>query len=331
MDDLALNRIISGNVAINLGSDVFFVRPFTPEVKYAASVEAARAFDSAFSDGILLLEECYELSEWTEEEEQALTELIPKNLEQMKLDYFNRFAMKTSRDQIGKQIKSVQKMVVKLSQKKYEFYQYTCEYIQSLVYELFCIEHSLYLGESKTTLPCSIDQIKNKYNESICTSQELRSLARSSSWKTIWNSADKTSGIFNLPSNNLTDEQLELISWTKFYDSVYQSMDCPSDEIIDDEIALDGWFINQSRKREEGEKERQKERFTSNNHAQEVFIPAYTKEQELAVMEMNGREGKKVLSSISNDIKTKGVVKENDLTHVRNNIKMNINNAGRKK
>ena len=118
MDDLALNRIISGNVAINIDSDVFFVKPFTPEVKYAASVEASKAFDSAFGDGILLLEESFELSGWTEDDEQALTEVIPKNIEQMKLDYFNRFALKTSRDQIAKKLASVQNIMKKLTEKK---------------------------------------------------------------------------------------------------------------------------------------------------------------------------------------------------------------------
>jgi hypothetical protein len=52
----------------------------------------------------------------------------------------------------------------------------------------------------------------------------------------------------------LSPEQKMLIIWSKIYDSIYESPDCPPEEIINDNDCLDGWMIANSRKREQERK-----------------------------------------------------------------------------
>ena len=40
------------------------------------------------------------------------------------------------------------------------------------------------------------------------------------------------------------------------YDNIQESMDCPTEDVINDDDMLDGWFIVQNRKREKDKKEK---------------------------------------------------------------------------
>tara|TARA_B100001123_G_C14967539_1_gene890260 strand:+ start:111 stop:464 length:354 start_codon:yes stop_codon:yes gene_type:complete len=107
------------------------------------------------------------------------------------------------------------------------------------------------------------------------------------------------------------------------YDSVYESMETPSDEVIEDDYAIDGWFIAQRRQREQDRKSSS----GGNNlpDAGEVFIPVSNNKEAARVYDMNTEEGKKVLKSQTKDIKEKGTVKESELSHVKQDLAMKAN------
>lgn len=44
---------------------------------------------------------------------------------------------------------------------------------------------------------------------------------------------------------DLSDHQLHLVSWVRFYASIYDMPNRPSDDIIDDDDSLDQWLVNQ--------------------------------------------------------------------------------------
>tara|TARA_A100001201_G_scaffold132629_1_gene119295 strand:- start:739 stop:1089 length:351 start_codon:yes stop_codon:yes gene_type:complete len=106
------------------------------------------------------------------------------------------------------------------------------------------------------------------------------------------------------------------------YDSIYESMETPSDEIIEDDYAIDGWFIAQRRKRDDDRKSS-----GGNNlpDAAEVFIPVGSNKEAARVYDMNTQEGKNILKSQSKDIKEKGNVKESELSHVKQDLAMKAN------
>ena len=59
------------------------------------------------------------------------------------------------------------------------------------------------------------------------------------------------------------------------YDNIFESPECPPDDVIQDDDALDGWLIVQRRKREEDQKRSAAENIIGNSkisNADEVFI-----------------------------------------------------------
>ena len=110
------------------------------------------------------------------------------------------------------------------------------------------------------------------------------------------------------------------------YDSVYQSIDCPSEEVIKDDIAIDGWFIDQDRKRKEEDKKTKASSVLSKTKTNgDLFLPAKTQEDVDRIIGMNGPQGKNVIKSLASDLRNKGSLKESELTHVKNDIQMAIN------
>lgn len=89
-----------------------------------------------------------------------------------------------------------------------------------------------------------INEIKSIGNK------EVRELARSPQWRYLWNGAK--GNIKSLFGRNLGDmdmSQRNLMYWSQVYDSVYEAYERPSDDIINDDEALDKWFEEQNKKR----------------------------------------------------------------------------------
>ncbi len=99
----------------------------------------------------------------------------------------------------------------------------------------------------------------------IINEAQIRKIARYPNWTIMWG-ASKNSGdeLFGVPSTEYTSEQALLCYWSMMYDSVYESMDRPSDKIIEDDEALDKWFEDQRDKRD-------KEKRKSSVGKQDVF------------------------------------------------------------
>jgi hypothetical protein len=116
---------------------------------------------------------------------------------------------------------------------------------------------------------------------------QTRQIAKSPAWKMLW-AAGKTESLFGKGAIYLTDEQLSVINWSRMYDSVYESAECPSEIVLDDDDLLDGWLITQSKKRE-AEKNQQLGNNKGSNKPglQETFIPAETAEDAARIDSMN--------------------------------------------
>lgn len=121
-----------------------------------------------------------------------------------------------------------------------------------------------------------LDSVRHIYQNTRISESMLRELARTEPWRMYWSVCDK-SNIFGRSPLELTEEQKSLVAWTKLYDSVYESIDCPDDKVITDDDLLDAWLILQRRKRNEDktEKRREETKLSKNdkiNSAQQVFV-----------------------------------------------------------
>ena len=94
-----------------------------------------------------------------------------------------------------------------------------------------------------------LDLILSKINEHRIDESEYRDLARNEPWRSYWNIAK--SSVFGIPVIDFSEEQKTLCVWSKVYDNVYESSECPPENCINDDDYLDSWFIIQRRKRKQ--------------------------------------------------------------------------------
>jgi hypothetical protein len=82
-------------------------------------------------------------------------------------------------------------------------------------------------------------------------SSVIRQIARSYQWKTYYSGAAKNLiSLFNKPAEDLSLDQLNLITWTHYYSNVEEMplKDRPSEEIINDDDKLDAYLKEYTRK-----------------------------------------------------------------------------------
>ncbi len=90
------------------------------------------------------------------------------------------------------------------------------------------------------------------YTESLADEAAIRRVARSGFWRCKWMGSKKNRGVktlFNREMYDLTLDQFRLVYWSQIYDSAYESMDAPSDDVIDNDKLFDRWLEEQHQKR----------------------------------------------------------------------------------
>lgn len=308
---MEIDKLLSGKTIINIKGERVCISPPSLDIRHYAEIFSQEIYDRAFMEDVPLFEELLEITDWTDQDEKDLTITLQNNLEQMKLDYYKRFYQESSKRLIKMSMNNVIEKIAELSQKKNKYYAFSCEHLRDYAYTSYIVEH------------CSDKQVNTEtavqlYNQEVPNQDKIREFSKSAYWRTLWGSYTEKSKIFGNPEC-LTRPQVELISFTRMYDNVYQSMDCPDDEVIEDDIALDGWFIEQRRKREEESGKKGKQ---VSPNANEVFIPTGNKKDAQRVIDMNSTWGKGVIKSIGKDVKASNEVNDLNLSHVKQTINM---------
>ena len=113
--------------------------------------------------------------------------------------------------------------------------------------------------ERETSLVAAL--LRTYYDESIASEAEIRTVARSGYWRCKWIGSKKNRGVktlFDREMYDLTMDQFRLVYWSQVYDSAFESMDAPSDEVVEDDNLFDRWLDEQHQKRKQ---ERKKSNF----------------------------------------------------------------------
>lgn len=114
----------------------------------------------------------------------------------------------------------------------------------------------------------------------------FREIVRSGGWNIMWNTGKKSGNLFDRPASFMTNDQLTLSYWSMMYDSVYEAMERPSDEIIADDKKLDKWWLEQDKERDK-ERKKKKHQHSSTDRHPEQFIMAENTEQADEIYDMN--------------------------------------------
>ena len=92
------------------------------------------------------------------------------------------------------------------------------------------------------------------YRMEIANESTIRAAARSPVWRIKWSGSKKNGGVktlFGREMYDLTLDQFRLVYWSQIYDSAFESMEPPTDEVVADDKLFDAWLDEQAEKRKQ--------------------------------------------------------------------------------
>lgn len=292
----------------------FNIKVLTPtiEEEFESCEVYERSYYESMNDDIMTQEECAEWmlenGLWTYEEELKIKE-INKEIENLKINVYKKFNNAKLRESARIYLRAAEEGLKQVENKKNAYYGNTCEGIAQLDKSMFLLEACSYVGGEKLD-PDSVElnDLLNKYYSLILKEGDCREIARSDPWRSTWSLREtKTFNLFSNTNRELSVDQRNLLIWSRMYDNIQESMECPSEKVIEDDDALDGWFIEQRRKNEREkaigviEDSMQNDKIR-NSH--EVLVFADNKTDAETIHEMNSMNAK------VNKLQRKEVLKE---------------------
>lgn len=331
-----INTLISGIVIFRVGKDYIYFRPPSAEDKTFADFFSHEQYDDSLLDSFWTKEAAVdfaiEMGFWSEDK-QIEIKSIEELIENMKVDYFKSFMISSKKETVKRAIDDHEDKLATLLNQKNTFIDKTAEYIKAQYKILYLVEHNTFLLDKSPAInKHNVQLIANSYTSTISgINIRLRETAKSNEWRNVWHGS-KENAFDNKPSS-FTDIQHGIISWSHYYDGVYQSMEKPSEEVIQDDYALDGWAIVERRKRDAEEKKKNAESMLPKNakDAGEVFIPVRNQQEAQNVYALNDAGAKAKIKSLKKDLDENGVLSDSQLTSTKREIQMQLNKMGNKR
>jgi hypothetical protein len=298
-----VSRIRTGKTFVSIGKDTVCVMPPSIEDGYRAALAYKESYAQSIEEELITERE---MQEWMRMEEMWTTDddiqekKLAEDLESMKVEaYQNRQDKKTLKG-IKRSVFQCVKSIEGLVRKKASYVENTCEGLALIakaeaLIELCTHKDGLIYDFEKLT----VSQVHNEYNRQLCTEQQTRELARSEPWKSLWTMKELSTNLFAEFTNprDMSVDQKNLVIWSRIYDNVQESMECPPSEVIKDDIVLDGWFIVQRRERDKQAVDKDFDSGPTNEkikNSQEVIMIARDQEHAKSINDMNDAHVKQV-------------------------------------
>jgi len=264
---------------------------------------------------------------WSPELEAEVKTLID-NMEQLKVDLYNYVFRERERLTARKLLEVSRNRYHELYAQKHCFDYLTINGLSTLIKSQFVIYSTLCDKQGKRLFnpknfwldPEHISTTAlNKYNAALLNESGYREISRTDPWRSAWNIRGNNDMFGKFPVD-YSDEQRIVTTWSSLYDRVYESSDCPDDEIIEDDDILDGWMIIKRRERNDNAIKRRGENTLKNDriaNSDEIFIVANSNDDIRRVDSMNDNVGKLLKKQRSNVLLKEKEVKDTDLPDIK--------------
>ena len=316
--ELFVSRIRAGFNIIDYGSFNVKVYPPTIEDELEANMHYQKCYNRCLNDDLLTEEECHQLlisqGLWSENNDKEI-EQVKKDIEKLKVKIYSNRNEKKVVNITRAYLRMIEKALSKKQEEKNVYYGNTCEAISQMEKNLFLIKRTSYIGsELITDEEFDFNRLLNSYYEQIIVETDIRELARKDPWRTYWSLKDQAK-LFKDNGRELSIDQKNILIWANLYDNIAQSLEAPSDQVINDDDMLDGWFIIQ-RKKSETEKGRQDLESSLTNqkiaNSSEVFVFAHDTEHAARIEDLNDITGKMVKKERLEVVKNQGTASDTD-------------------
>ena len=277
--ELFLLKIRFGKIKISkLNCELY---PPTIEDKLESCEIYDQAYFNALNEEMMtehqMIEWMIEHNLWSHHEEKDL-EGLRKNIEDIKVEVYKLNKEKNKANQLKRYLRSVEKKLNDQINKKNLYYYNTCESIANLEKLRYIIKRNCLRNDRVCDLDDDeLDYALDCFRESILQEDIIRELARTEPWRSLWFiKGNNKQNLFVDLGRDITINQQNLVLWSQTYDNIHESMDCPSEDVINDDDMLDGWLISESRKRkqEKVEQDMNKKMNDKIKNSSEVYLMA---------------------------------------------------------
>jgi hypothetical protein len=326
------NRILAGKKIFSYQNSQYEIRKPSLKIKVEADILYQETYENNLFNDFILLEDvpflCIDIGLISHNYEQSLKD-YEKRLEGAKLDYFSFYANIEKRKKNKVKINNIKQQYQSYLDKVHYLDHISLEHYCSKAKNEFIIVNTLYYYNTDNLVfdNCnSIDYVYfnnliNEINHDTIDMDKFKEICRSEYWRNLW--SDSKHSLINDPVCDWSEEQKTLCSLSRMYDRIYEHPECPSDDIINDNDALDGWMIDQRRQNLKQKQEKGVNNMLSEKvkNSSEVFLMANNREQADSIIDFNDQQGRNRLEQKLNIIKSsQGPVLETQFPDVQQEI-----------
>jgi hypothetical protein len=314
-----VSRIRAGFYLIKIDNVKVKVLTPTIEDEYLSNEVFMQAFDQARSDDIMTFDETVEWmidrGLWSQEKDDKI-EGLKKDIEKLKVDIFNHRNDIRMRESARALLRAAEKVLTKVQSEKDDLFSKSCEGIAIQEKTMYLFEKSCFVGSEPLDISCiDLSSLYYQYNQLQLSETQLRELARNDPWRLCWYTKDHTPLFANEKYRTLSNDQKGILIWANMYDNIQESMDCPTEDVINDDDMLDGWFIVQRKKQQHAKAQSELESKTSNDkiaRSDEILIMANSKQEAEKIHSMNSVGGEIIRKQRLNTVKARGSAQDLD-------------------
>lgn len=331
-----VNRISTGTVFQTVEGKLYKLVPPSDEQKALSELVYQEIFYNSKFDELITKDQALfflrRKNIWLPEDEKSLEDM-GKYIEDLKIGLYKALYNKKEQVRLRKQIKAVEKQIEKKIMAKHSLDYMTLENFSQSIRNDFLIA-SCILDSSGNNVydyfnfwqsdSIVLNKFKNYIEINIILSDEYREIARTEPFRSTWSIA-KQNAFGRL--SNLTLDQKNLILYSKMYDNVYEHPERPSEEVINDDLMLDGWF---ALKKREAEQERNKKAADDlldkkskgkGSNAGELFVVAGSKNEANKISGLNDMGTKMRLKQRQQQLGKDGSIEEQNFKDVKMDLR----------
>jgi len=323
-----LYRIMSGVAKCSVFGRELLVFPPTKEIYRDACEHYQTVYMEFMNESVMtqeeMLEKMMELDMWSWNQDKDM-ENVKTFIDDTKLLAYENRSDRSKLRQLKNSIFLATERYEEYHKKKHIYFHKTCEGMASKEKLLYIIKRCTYTRSNKKFLFKSISpsQLIYDYNQFHSIDESvIRDLARNEPWRLNWSIRENSNKpLIFYPDLELTNNQKSLIAWSQTYDNVYESIDAPHEDVVQDDVLLDGWFIKQSktRKQKAGQEDLDKSIVNSKiRNSQEIYkVVGNDREAAKKVESLNSPFASMIKKQRESLINSRGSIEQQDLLDER--------------
>lgn len=312
-NETIIYRIINGLRTIYLHDTPYHIKAPSKQLIYQSQLLAQELKKSAMFNGWLSREEIVNIAIYNElisQDYKTQIEKIHKSIDDLKLEAYEKRLDGKRTAVLKRQIKDKGRLISQIMESSMFLDRYSVESYVEVERARFLISPNIYDNNWKhVEFPYFVwNHIVMKFFSAYVSATKMRELARSDDWRSMWNISKDN--VFGVSSIEMTDDQRQLIMYSKMYDSAYSSGECPPDFVIEDDILFDGWRLFEAKRYEEYKKGKNNE---DDKLGSEVYQFATSKEHAQNILEQNTSQSRKIIKERQDAVNKAGKLREYQL------------------